>query len=90
MTDDFSCDVEVNIISRQHQAVSFTSDSLRGEPGVNDKQGSELHKQVWLKQGSLTLSVEDLTQAQPKHDQIQDDGVECLSLIPNISAMLNN
>ena len=53
MTDDFTCDVKVNIISIQHQAVAWTSDSLRGEPAVNDKQDPELHKHVWLKQGSF-------------------------------------
>ena len=57
--DDFSCDVKVNIISRWHQAVTFTSDSLRGGPVVNDKQGLELHKHVWLKQGSSIVSIED-------------------------------
>jgi len=45
-TDDFFCCVKVNIISREHQAVFLTSDSLRGEPGVNDKQGSQLQKHV--------------------------------------------
>lgn len=77
MTDDFSCEVEVNIISRWHQAVSFNSDSLREGPAVNNTQGSELHKHVWLKQGSSTVSAEDLTEAQRKQVQIQEPSI-CL------------